>query len=798
MQGPVLWAPFSVVIRPISVGDVNEVPRSWLLPSALVTYVALSAVLGPTLYGGPRLERSSLLLALTVSAPLVTAWLLRVIQERTRLGQLSTKPRGPRWFVLGLGLWLSTLTARDGQPALLAVSTLGSGLLTIGALLATAQVIAAPSILKDHPAAASRDALWTSVIMWSSVATVYALRAGFPQTFPLDPIALKLATLYASLGSLLLLIAVVLRLKLLRGLQLGIFDRTWSALAITCAGIVVGAGAGFILLDSTERVVGWVLAFTCSAVTLAMAYPDPSRVTRSVRGVLAALTIGTPTCLVLLWATSRGYLQSAPLTVLATSFGVLLGVFTRRLTQPLLPDGSRWRDAMEHSLEASLHPEPDVALRDALLHLRAAEPASGHRPEIFRLDPPGLLSVDIAGYLDERSVEFPQGIAEAAAQEPLGTLRAETLALAQVRTPFVRPLLQWFEAQQAKTASVLSSEGASVGLLLLPRGKRRSPLSMEEALLLSKLCRRLAGLMSVTSALKRSRARELSHQQSAQAAQQQVIDLSDQLRQSVRHDRLETQRKVEILRRTAHSPAAQVTMIELESHAESNTIQLQTQVGVDPVPWAAHVHLARFSDPLPLIVFDLRRLDQQVLDLAFLKSEASPLYRAHTGTLVLLHPGVVDASAQESLGVALNSLRPRLLISCSSNFAALSPLLERELKGPSVRIPTLAERSEDLQALIINELSEQGIERRGAPFGIERAALLELIERDFFGNEEELRGLVAALSGRCEGDRVTLSELHEVLGMLGTNVKDALPSAPFDPIVPRRSRARLPPRSRRH
>jgi len=777
---------------------VNEAPRSWLLPSALVTYVALSAVLGPTLYGGPSQARSSLLLALTVGSPVLTAWLLRLIQERARLGRLSTKPRGPSWLVLGLGLWLSTLTARDGQPALLAVSTLGTGLLTLGALLSCAHVIAPTSILKDHPSAASRDALWTSVIIWSSVATLYALRAGFPQTFPLDPIALKLATLYASLGSLLLLVAVVLRLKLLRGLQLGIFDRTWSALATTCAGTIVGAGAGFILLDSTERVVGWVLAFTCSSVTLTMAYPEPSRVTRAVRGGLAALSMSTPTCLLLLWATSRGHLASAPLTVLSTSLGVILGVFTRKLANPLLPDGSRWRDALEQSLEAALHPEPDVALRDALVRLRTAEPASGHRPEIFRLDPPGLLSVDIAGYLDERSVEFPQGIAEATAQEPLGTLRAETLMLAQVRTPAVRPLLQWFEAQQAKTASILSSEGAPVGLLMLPRGRRRSPLSMEEALLLAKLCRRLAGLMSVTSALKRSRSRELLHQRVAEQAQQQVLELTDQLQQNVRHDRLEAQRLADILHRTAHSPAAQVTLIELESQAQHPTLQLQTQAGVDPVPWAAHVHLTRSSEPQPLVVFDLRRLGQQALDLAFLKSEASPLYRARTGTLVLLHPGVVDQGTQEALATALSAHPPRHLVSCAGNFTTLSPLLERALRGPLIRIPTLAQRSEDLQALIINELSEQGIERRGTPYGIERPALLELIEREFFGNDEELRGLMAALCGRCEGERVTVSELHQVLGLGAIGAEDALPAGSVDPDQPRRSRARLPPRSRRN
>lgn len=775
---------------------MNQAPRSWLLPSALVTYVALSAILGPVLYGRFAQALTPLQIVLTSSAVPWTAWGLREVARRARLNQLGTHPRGPSWFVVGLGLTLATSTADDAQAALLAAMAVGRGLMTAGALTSVGAVIAKPSILKDHPVSASRDAVWTSVIVWSTVATVHLLRANFPQQFPLDPIALELSMSFASFGSLLLLLAVVLRLKLLRGLQLGVFDRTWSALSISVAGITVGAGSGFILLAPTHEVVGWVLAFTALCVTLAMAHPDPGWVARTVRGTLVSLVLSTPACLILLWATSQGHLLPTHLALISTMLGLLLGVFSRRLARPLLPDGSRWSSAIEQALEASLHPEPDLALREALVYLRKAEPSSQHRPEIFRVDPSGLLSVDVAGYLEERPVEFPHGITEAARHEPLSTLRVETLRLAQVRTPSVRPLLQWFEAHNAKTASVLAGDTAPVGLLVMPSGHRRSPLSMEEATLLNQLCHRLAGLLSVTSALKRSRQRELQHQHVAENAQRHLTELGVQLQNKTRWDQVEALTRAESIYQTANSPAAQVAMMELEANAHGPRLMLDTLLGIDPVPWAAHVHLKRFSEPRSFLVWDMRSMRDRMRDFGFLVSEASPLLRAHAGTLALLHPEILDMTTQETLALALESHRPDLLISCTANRHSIGAVLMRELSGPAVRLPSLAERAEDLQSLVIGELSQRGLEQRGAPYGIERAALLMLIERDFFGNDDELRGLIAALCGRCSGDRVTLTDVHEVLRGEASSAERDFAEPIIEPPL-RRTRSRLPPRSRR-
>src|SRR5690606_27717054 len=128
---------------------------------------------------------------------------------------------------------------------------------------------------------------------------------------------------------------------------------------------------------------------------------------------------------------------------------------------------------------------------------------------------------------------------------------------------------------------------SALGLLVLPRGQRRSQLSIEEGALLARLSRQLAGLISVTGSLKRARVREQQHQKVAEAALKRSDELSLELKQKSRSDHLEAESRVEILRRTAHSPAAQITILELEARANDPAILLIAKVGIDPVPWAA-------------------------------------------------------------------------------------------------------------------------------------------------------------------------------------------------------------------
>jgi hypothetical protein len=312
---------------------------------------------------------------------------------------------------------------------------------------------------------------------------------------------------------------------------------------------------------------------------------------------------------------------------------------------------------------------------------------------------------------------------------------------------------------------------------------------MEEAELLGALAERLAGLISVTSALKRARRRELSFQKQAESADERAEALKSRLTDQHRGDQLEAEARVANLRATAHGPASQIKKQELEDHALSPTLLLLTPPGVDPIPWAAHAHLYRNVEARPFVVVDLSAKIYRHVDAWQLDAKPSPWHRAGGGTLVLCYPSALPSEFQLSLCEALDKFRPPFVIACRNGRDKLLPRLERQLQGPIVQLPTLADRGEDLQALIINELSQLGLAEQGAPYGIERAALHQLIQRDFPGNDAELRGVLTSAVGKAKGELITVAEIHSVL-----DLEDSVP-API--VTEKRSRSRPAPRSRR-
>jgi DNA-binding NtrC family response regulator len=104
-------------------------------------------------------------------------------------------------------------------------------------------------------------------------------------------------------------------------------------------------------------------------------------------------------------------------------------------------------------------------------------------------------------------------------------------------------------------------------------------------------------------------------------------------------------------------------------------------------------------------------------------------------------------------------------------------------------LPTLAERGEDLQALIINELVHLGITHKGDALGIEKAALYRLIQRKYPGNDAELRGILASAAGQAQGPRITLTDLEAISAVEESELPPQVAVA--------RSRARVSPRARR-
>src|SRR5690606_33587854 len=180
--------------------------------------------------------------------------------------------------------------------------------------------------------------------------------------------------------------------------------------------------------------------------------------------------------------------------------------------------------------------------------------------------------------------------------------------------------------------------------------------------------------------------------------------------------------------------------------------------GVDPIPWAAHVHLFRDTEPRPLVILDCAERSIRTQDPWALESESSPWRRAEGGTLVIVHPGALPEAHQLRLGEALELTPPSLTISCATGTETLVPRLARQLRGPQILLPALAERAEDLQALVIGELAELGLTHRGGALGIEKQALHQIIQRPYPGNDAELKGLLVAAAGHAKGPRITLDD----------------------------------------
>jgi DNA-binding NtrC family response regulator len=105
--------------------------------------------------------------------------------------------------------------------------------------------------------------------------------------------------------------------------------------------------------------------------------------------------------------------------------------------------------------------------------------------------------------------------------------------------------------------------------------------------------------------------------------------------------------------------------------------------------------------------------------------------------------------------------------------------LARLLAGRELQLPKLADRSEDLRALVLEGLSRFGVGTSGEPLGIEPAALAALTEHEFPGNELELFGLIARTAATARGTRLTLADL---LGSaLGRPIPEGAPERPDDP-----------------
>ncbi len=603
-----------------------------------------------------------------------------------------------------------------------------------------------------------------------------------------------------------MLLAASWRLRLLRKLELGASDRAAGALALSITAIAVAVPASLLDVAPPDRVLPVAVLLASAACTWAATTREPTTVSSALRGILALLILGTPVALLTGFVAKNVPGHAGAIVLGACVASVVVGLLARSVARPLGPEQSRWLDAIEAASRGALQPEPDAAIRAALMALTQATGSPGERPELWRLNPDQVLSVDIAGYLHVQKGEAPERLFELALTEPERTLRAEVLAALEVRRPEVRPLLSWFVSRQRLQRHRDLDEDGPLGFVLLPRSGRSSVMTLEEARAVRVLCDRVSALISVSSALARSRERELSATARADQADDEVHRLEHIVELSSGRNEASAARLAREVRSAAFSPAARMAIDDIERLGKLDApLTLTVPLGTDATGWAAIAHLASSRRGGAFVVVDGSSGAEHDPE-RWENAETSPLSLADGGTLVLLDVAALPEEIQSHIARVLSrhastpsrsSVLPPGLVATAREpmdelvgSGRLSSSLARWLGGSEVRVPPLGERAEDIRSLVLDQLARTGLRLRGEPLGVDVSALRVLTEHPWPGNELELRDVLERAASVVDGDVVSARHLAQV-GFVpapeGSASATPLPVATRRRVRPRRS-----------
>ncbi len=743
-----------------------SVSRSYWLPATLLLYVGAVAARA----------RGHLPLALL---PLGLALALSVLWRSTEAPRRGVDPVEPaarqamRHACWGAALWVTARLAPPGLVGFDAAAAFGQGVSVVAALIALARVPSAGGVLVPPPITRSLDAAGFAALLSAIAFAIPATRAVLPDGRALlDPITLDWLATASAATCLLLLVMALARVWLLRRLELGVADRVSGALALSLSAVGVAVPAAALGVAPPDRALPVALLIAAVASSWAATTRAPAQVTAAQRAVLAILLTGAPV-VVLGGVLGRRYPELAPAIVVASSsLAIGVGLLARAVARPLGPEQSRWLQAIDVATRGALQPEPDSAIRAALLALTQTTGEPGASPELWRLHPAEALSVDLAGYLHARAVEAPPLLLELAVKEPERSLRTDALLACQVRRPEVRPLLAWLQEHQAFCATAVLDDDGPTGFLLLPVGSRTRPLSLEEAVALRRLADRLSALLSISSSLARSRERELDAQREREQLEAEQERLRTIITAGAGRHRIDAERRAEPLRGSAYSPAARWCLDHLERLARrGGPIALVTPPGVPAESWCAHWHLASARADGPLFIVDATRAHERSPEL-WEDPQRSPLQLAAGGSLLVLDAGALPHEVRALLGRLLKAPRPPLeppfapptlalaFRSSVRDAGAGQPPLLTALEGSTVTLPSLQDRAEDLRALILAELGRAGSALRGEPLGVEPLALAALLEHAWPGNDRELTDVLQRAALRAQGQLLTLAELE--------------------------------------
>jgi len=756
--------------------------------SLLLSLVSVSYVLAAGLRASPD-KGWGIVAFIVLPLGLLLVWSRSAPPARGEDWVTPITRRSMRACAFGVGLLAAARVAPPHLPWFEATAVFGTSLAGGAALVALARIAPLGGLL-TVPRGAERLHAAVALVLAGTGAALAPLagpnvsRGAWAEPSVVDATCSVVATL--SLASTIL---TAWRLRRLRRLDLGAGERLSAALTLGWVALLIGVPASLLGIAPASHVLELAASLAAFAITMMCLARDPTFVARTQRVLVAVSILAAPMALFAASIAAQAPHRGASMAVVALVIGVGIGLVGVPIARPLAPEQSKWIDAIQGAGEAALRADPETAVTAALSALRQGLGPSSTSPELWRIDPPALITVDRAGYArTDPTLSAPGLLFDLAKGEPEQTVRTAVLEKLEVRRPDIRPALEWLRVREATSFTLLTDTEGPVAGLVLPVGMRTQPLTLEEVRALRALADRLAALVAVSAALARAHDRAALAQRSAELEEDRARRFEQLVTAGSKRAEMLTRRLARPAQVAPYSAAARRTVEELERIGKLGAttapgppstlpVSLLTPPGIDPIPYAAVVHGAGPRRTGPFVVVDAAGSDEQK-ETTWRDPATSPLCLADGGSMVILSVAALPAATQAFVAEALAERRSPagdatpldvlLIVSVPTTVdtlvasGQLQPLLADWLGDRAVPLPALSARSDDLRALFVDRLARLGVRLKGRPMGLDAQALGRLVEHSWPGNELELEDVLTRAVAVAAGDVLTSTHLDQI------------------------------------
>ncbi len=463
-------------------------------------------------------------------------------------------------------------------------------------------------------------------------------------------------------------------------------------------------------------------------------------------------------------------------------------------TSARLADGA---EAARHNLAGRTMLE-DIAPGILVPLTRALGEANG-LPELYTLEPPLRIRLDVGERANIKSVSAPSAITRAAfVDDHHGVLDLISLRAKAVREPCVREAVDAMEHRAIGCVLPCVHLDHTEGLLLLPLLDRSETLSRAELEELGRLGDSLGGVLA--SALAQRRADTHIHQLSGlrREAQDRITTLEGELEQ--------LRGQCDVLGRglaedqTLHVAYSQsmrrVQTRAIELAPVTDPILLVAPAGSPVLPVSRFIHDRGPRWEAPFVVADCSAAPPgQVMSLLFgsERERRTGWFQSATGgTLLLRDLPALCKPAQTRLAAALiaqdapldggedhRPVRPRIIATSRAPLSelrrrgALDPDLASCFSQPVLTIPPLRERREDVPSLALLAIDRGCRVLAREPVGIAQEAMGALVDHDWPGDVAELELVIELAVAEASTQTIALGDLPP-LAWPGTDEGESL------------------------